>query len=405
MARADSAEEVVIVGGGQAGLSVSYELSQRGVSHLVLERGRVGQTWRGRWDSFCLVLPNWTLQLPGHHYDGDQPDAFMLRDDIVRYLEGYAGKTSGQIREGVEVSSLDAVDSGGFLLRTNQGDLRAKKVVLATGAYQKPHRPPGAESLPAGIHVIDAEGYSNPDGLPDGAVLVVGSGQTGCQIAEELREAGRETYLACGKTPWAPRRIGGRDLVATLIDIGFFEVTLSNLPSPAGRLMGNPQASGKRGGHDLNYRTLQAIGVQLLGRFTHADSRDAHFAADLAESVAFGDARYSDARTGLAEFCRNNGLDMPEMPDPPPFDASAPETVELSRLGAIVFTSGFRPDYSRWVNLPVFDDMGFPVHREGASPEYPGLYFVGVHFLRKRKSSLFFGVGEDAAIVAQQVAG
>jgi putative flavoprotein involved in K+ transport len=268
MARADSAEEVVIVGGGQAGLSVSYELSQRGVSHLVLERGRVGQTWRGRWDSFCLVLPNWTLQLPGHHYNGDQPDAFMPRDDIVRYLEGYASKTSGQIREGVEVSSLDAVDSGGFLLRTNQGDIQAKKVVLATGAYQKPHRPPGAESLPAGIHVIDAEGYSNPDGLPDGAVLVVGSGQTGCQIAEELREAGRETYLACGKTPWAPRRIGGRDLVATLIDIGFFEMTLGNLPSPAGRLMGNPQASGKGGGHDLNYRTLQAIGVQLLGRFT-----------------------------------------------------------------------------------------------------------------------------------------
>jgi putative flavoprotein involved in K+ transport len=236
-------------------------------------------------------------------------------------------------------------------------------------------------------------------------VLVVGSGQTGCQIAEELLEAGRETFLACGKTPWAPRRIGHQDLVAALIDTGFFEMTLSALPAPTARLAGNPQATGKRGGHDLHYRTLQKMGVQLLGRFTHADDAKAHFADDLAESVAFGDARYFDARNGLAEFCRNNGLKMPEMPDPPPFDATAPASIELSRLGAVVFTSGFRPDYSRWVNLPAFDDMGFPLHHEGASTGFPGLYFVGVHFLRKRKSSLFFGVGEDAAIVAQQVAG
>jgi putative flavoprotein involved in K+ transport len=395
--------EVVIIGAGQAGLSTSYELSQREVEHVVLERGRVGQTWRGRWESFCLVLPNWTLQLPGHRYDGDQPDAFMPREEIVGYLERYAAKTSGEIREGVEVSSLDAVD-GGFLLRTDHGDIRTAKVVLSTGAYQKPHRPPGAATLPARTHVIDAEGYVKPEELPPGAVLVVGSGQTGCQIAEELRESGRETFLACGKTPWAPRRIGDRDLVATLLDTGFFEMTLGDL-SPTGRLMGNPQASGKRGGHDLHYRTLQAMGVQLLGRFTHADADQAHFADDLAESVAFGDTRYLDTRNGLAEFCRNHGLEMPEMPDPPPFDASAPAAIDVSRLGAVVFTSGFRPDYSRWVNLAAFDDMGFPLHHEGASTEFPGLYFVGVHFLRKRKSSLFFGVGEDAAVVAQQIGG
>ncbi|MFY9615496.1 MAG: NAD(P)-binding domain-containing protein, partial [Candidatus Dormiibacterota bacterium] len=322
----------------------------------------------------------------------------------VGYLERYAKKTSGEIREGVEVSSLDGAD-GGFLLRTNHGDLHTSTVVLATGAYQKPHRPPGASTLPAGLHVIDAEGYTSPGALPEGTVLVVGSGQTGCQVAEELFEAGRETYLACGKTPWVPRRIGDHDGVYWFIQSGFMDMPLSALPSPGARLTGNGQATGKRGGHDLSYRTLQAMGVQLLGRFTQADDKNAHFANDLADSVAFGDARYDDARKAVADYTSKNGLEMPEMPDPPPFDATAPEKVELARLGAVVFTSGFRPDYSSWVNLPAFDEMGFPVHEEGASKDFPGLYFVGVHFLRKRKSSLFIGVGEDAAIVARQIAG
>jgi putative flavoprotein involved in K+ transport len=405
VATSSDAEEAVIIGAGQAGLAVSYELSKREIKHVVLERGRIGQTWRGRWDSFCLVLPNWTLQLPGHEYDGDDPDSFMPRDDIVRYLESYADKTTGEIREGVEVSSLEAADGGGFLIRTNSGDFRAANVVLATGAYQKPHRPPGAASLPAGLFVIDAEGYTDPDALPGGAVLVVGSGQTGCQIAEELRESGRETFLACGKAPWIPRRIGDRDGIAWLIKTGFFDMPPTALPSPTARLTGNPQASGKNGGHDLHFRTLQAMGVQLLGRFSHADGENAVFAKDLAESVAFGDARYNDSRHMLTEYGSKNGIAVPDLPDPPSFDATAPETIELSKLGAVVFTSGFRPDYTSWVKLAAFDEMGFPVHQEGASTTFPGLYFVGVHFLRKRKSSLLFGVGEDAAIVAQQIAG
>ena len=252
--------------------------------------------------------------------------------------------------------------------------------------------------------MIDAEAYRNPRALPDGAVMVVGSGQTGCQIAEELQEAGRETYLACGKTAWVPRRIGDRDVADWLIDTGFFEMTVDALPSPISRLAGNPQASGKDGGHDLSYRSLQAMGVQLLGRFTHADDRKVYLVSDLADSVAFGDARYRDSRELVAEFCRKTGREMPEMLNPLPFDATAPDDIELSRLAAVVFTSGFRPDYSRWVNLPAFDDMGFPIHVDGASVEFPGLYFLGVHFLRKRKSSLFLGVGEDAAIVAQHIA-
>jgi putative flavoprotein involved in K+ transport len=397
-------EDIVVVGAGQAGLSLSHELAQRGLEHVVLERGKVGQTWRGRWDSFCLVLPNWTLQLPGYVYAGDDPDGFMRRDQIVSYLEAYSG-TAGRIREGVTVLSLEGGNGAGFLLHTDSEDIVAHKVVLATGAYQRPHRPPAADTLPSSLHVIDAEGYSNPNALPEGGVLVVGSGQTGGQIAEELHQAGRETFLACGKAGWIPRRIGDRDVIAWLTQTPFFDQPVTALASPLARLTGNPQASGRGGGHDMHFRTLQAMGVQLLGRLTHSQAGKLHFAGDLAESVAFGDARYTDIGNLIEDLCKKEGLPIPPLPEPPPFDATAPESIDVSRLSTVIFSSGFRPDYTSWVNIPTFDELGFPLHKEGVSTVAPGLYFVGVHFLRTRKSSLFFGVGEDAIVVAEQIAG
>src|SRR5437899_8006360 len=195
----NSAVDVVIVGAGQGGLSVSHELAAAGVGHVVLERGRVGETWRGRWDSFCLVIPNWTVQLPGGRYRGDDPDGFMPRDQIVSHLVTYAQSFDAPVREGVTVTSLERSDNGAFLLRTSSGEIRAKKVVLASGGYQKPHRPPAAAQLPPSIHTIDAEGYVNPAALPPGKVLIVGSGQTGCQLAEEIFEAGRDVFLSCGR--------------------------------------------------------------------------------------------------------------------------------------------------------------------------------------------------------------
>jgi putative flavoprotein involved in K+ transport len=253
--------------------------------------------------------------------------------------------------------------------------------------------------------VIDAEGYSNPSALPGGGVLVVGSGQTGGQIAEELHQAGRETFLACGKAGWLPRRIGDRDVIAWLTETPFFEQPVTALASPLARLTGNPQASGRGGGHDMHFRTLQAMGVQLLGRLTHAEAGRLHFAADLAESVAFGDARYTDVGNLIEALCKSQGIPIPRLPEPPVFDATAPESIKVSRLSTVIFSSGFRPDYTSWVNIPTFDDLGFPLHQEGASTVAPGLFFVGVHFLRKRKSSLFFGVGEDAIVVADQIEG
>jgi putative flavoprotein involved in K+ transport len=396
--------DVVVIGAGQAGLALSYELSHAGVEHVVLERGRVGETWRGRWDSFCLVTPNWTVQLPGGHYQGDDPDGFMPRDEIVSHLVRYAHSFRAPVREGVKVSALGSSDDGGFLLRTSSGDVRALRVVLASGGYQKPHRPPGADQLPASLHVIDAEDYSNPELLPHGAVLVVGSGQTGCQLAEDLCEAGRDVYLACGRAPWFPRRLGDRDTVAWVAETPFLEATLADLPSPLGRLGANPQASGRRGGHDLHYRTLRSLGVNLLGHFVGVEDGVAHFAPDLTESVAFGDARYAALCGLIRTSCAERGVEPPEMPPPPPFAASPPERLDLSRLGTVMFTSGFRPDYTSWVRFrEAFDELGFPIQQDGSSTIVPGLHFMGVHFQRKRKSATFLGVAEDAAVLAERI--
>jgi putative flavoprotein involved in K+ transport len=396
------AVDVLIIGAGQAGLAVSHELTALGVEHVVLERERIAQTWRDRWESFCLVTPNATIRLPGGAYVGDDPDAFMRKDEIIRHFERWAGSFRAPVREGVTVTSLEVADGLGFTLQTSDGAFHARSVVVCTGAYQRPHRPTGASS--GGVVELDADAYTNEAALPPGKVLVVGSGQTGCQIAEELHEAGRVVVLSCGRAPWAPRRLDGRDIFFWLIDAGFFDLRAEELPSPAARLVANVQTTGHDGGHDLNYRVLRAAGVTLAGHFLGAEDGHLHFASDLADSVAFGDARYANLRTLILDHCVRDDMNAPELPDPPPFDPTAPERLDLDGFGTILYTSGFRPDYATWMQVDAFDDMGFPVQENGASPTIPGLYFCGVHFLRKRKSSLLMGVGEDAAIVADSIA-
>jgi putative flavoprotein involved in K+ transport len=396
--------EVVVVGAGQAGLAVSHELTQAGVEHVVLEKGRIGQTWRGRWDSFCLVTPNWTLRLPGHAYDGTDPDGFIPRDEVVAYLERYAARFGAPVREGVEVTALERGD-GRFLLRTSAGALAAETVVLGTGAYQRPYRPAAAATLPADLLQLDVEDYRNPGSLPPGPVLVVGSGQSGCQIAEELRHSGREVFLACGRVPWLPRRFGGRDLMWWALETGFLDAPPSSLPSPAARLTGNVLATGRDGGHDLHLRTLPRLGVALLGHFQGAEGTRARFAPDLHESMTWGDQRHTEFMELVRKLATQRGLPQSDIPEVGPLPEESPEELDLGGFGAVVFATGFRPDYESWVRIPgAFDELGFPVHEDGASTVADGLYFVGVHFLRTRKSSLFLGVGEDASVVARKIA-
>jgi putative flavoprotein involved in K+ transport len=396
---------VAVVGAGQAGLATSRELAKAGVDHVVLERGRIGETWRNRWDSFCLVTPNWGTQLPDGHYDGPDPDGYMRRDEFVAYLERYAAERQAPVREGVDVGSLESVPESGFVLRTSAGDLRANAVVLATGAYQRPYRPSAAASLPTDLLQIDVEDYRNEQALPPGKVLVVGSGQSGCQIAEELHDAGREVVLACGRAPWTPRRWGGQDLLWWANETGYLDQPPQSLPGPEALLFANVLTTGQGGGRDLHLRTLQDRGVVLVGRFLGATDGHARFAPDLHESVAWGDERYALFMGLVEKLVAERGLEPPALDDPKPFEATPPESLDLKDVGVVIFAAGFRPDYRSWLPWPeAFDAHGFPVHREGASTVVPGLYFVGVHFLRKRKSSLLIGVGEDAAIVARQIA-
>ena len=392
---------VAVIGAGQAGLSVSHELTALGVEHAVLERGRVGQTWRDRWDSFCLVTPNWTVQLPGLHYDGPDPDGFMPRDEIVAYLERYAA--DAPVREGVRVEGIEPGPDGAHL-DTSGGELSAEAAVLANGAYQRPHRPAAAEMLPAELPQLDVPDYRNPDALPPGRVLVVGSGQSGCQIAEELHAAGRDVVLACGRAPWAPRRIGDRDLLWWAIESGFYDIAVEALPSPHERLVGNVTVTGHGGGRDLNLRTLQAAGVPLAGHLAGVEGQELRFAGDLAESARWGDERYELFAGVVRRFADERGLEQPALEPPEPFDEAGLEHLDLRELGCVLFATGFRPDYTSWLAPEAFDELGFPLHDDGESTVVPGLYFVGVHYLRKRKSSLFVGVGEDAAIVAARIA-
>lgn len=391
----------VVIGAGQAGLAVSHELGALGIEHVVLEADRVAHAWRGRWDSFTLVTPNWTLRLPGLGYDGADPEGHVHRDEIVAFLEDYAEQQAGPIREGVSVSALQPGTATRFRLETDDGPLDADTVIVCTGAFQQPHVPMVADAFPSGVEVMAATSYRRPDELPDGRVLVVGSGQTGIQLSEELHLAGRDVVLACGRAPWMPRRADGLDLVTWLERTTFFDQQLSQLPSPAARLLANVQASGAQGGHDLHYRVLHDLGVTLVGRLSGVSDGRAQFADDLAESVAFGDARYAD----LCALLRQQlGSDAPELPEPEPFVADPPLEVDLEGFGAVIFTAGFRPDYTRWVEFPVFDDLGFPVTDEDLRTAVPGLYFCGVHFLRNRRSSLLWGVGDDARVVAETIA-
>jgi len=394
-------QDAVVVGAGHAGLSISRALSNRGIDHIVLERGRVAETWRGRWDSFCLVTPNWLIALTDSGYDGDDPDGFMPRDDIVSFLERYAA--TAPVREGVDVNATRRLD-GGFAIDTSDGELRTKTVIAATGAFQRPHIPDGLASLPAGVRVVDATSYRRPEDLPDGGVLIIGSGQTGAQLAEELHEAGRDVVLACGRAPWGPRRLGGHDLVWWLEQIKFYDQTLADLPDPALRLASNPLTTGHGGGRDLHYRTLQASGVELAGRFLSWNGDGVRFADDLADSVAWGDARFDQ----MMEVCRRvmaeRGMDV-EIPTVEPFVADAPTNLPADRFGTVLITGGFRPDYGRWLPWPdAFDATGFPVHVDGESTAVEGLFFMGVHFLRKRKSGILWGAEEDANVIADRVA-
>lgn len=396
--------DVVVIGAGQAGLATSHELGMRGVDHVVLEASVPGSSWLGRWDSFTLVGPNHTVRLPGAAYDGDDPGGFMTGSEVAGHLQAYAGRL-GRVRQGVPVRGLRRHAGGGFELRTDGEGIRSRIVVVATGAYQRPLVPAAVAGLSPDVPYVDVSGYRNPAALRDGAVLVVGSGQSACQIAEELALSGRDVVMACGRAPWFLRRVGGRDLFDWLLDSTFYEQTPDQLPAPAARHGANIQATGAGGGHDLHYRTLAALGVRLVGHLVATDGHTATFAHDLPEVIAAGDAGFRFVRDTIEAVCRRVGVPAPDIPAPGRLDTTAPTSLDLRGFGAVVVATGFRSRYTEWIDIPgLVDEQGFPVHVDGESVVAPDLHFVGVHFLRRRRSSLLFGVGDDATATATRIA-
>jgi putative flavoprotein involved in K+ transport len=403
--------DTVIVGAGQAGLSVSYYLGRDGREHVVLERDRIGESWRSRrWDSFTLVTPNWMLGLPGAPYDGEDPDGFLARDEVVDYLEDYARAHRLPVRTGVEVIALEPSD-GGYHLATAEGSYRARNVVVAVGTFQRPGLPRGAADLPDGIAAVHSSAYRNPSTLPPGGVLVVGSGQSGCQIAEELVRAGRDVTLAAGGAISLPRRYRGRDLMFWAEKVGMFDRTVDELESPKERFAPNPQATGRDGGHDLGLHTLARDGVRLAGRFQGFRGRVARFAPDLHGTLVRGDEERARLLAAADQIIEVGGLDAPAADPavvPGPRDGyEAPERTELDLdaegVRAVVWATGYTFDFG-WIELPVLDDAGYPEQERGVT-RFPGLYFAGLHWLHTLKSGLFYGVAEDARHVVEAIAG
>ena len=405
--------DVVIVGGGQAGLSLSYYLTEQGRSHVVLEQDRIAESWRSkRWDSLCLIAPNWSLRLPGFTYSGDDPEGFMGKDEVVTHLETYAQSFAAPVREGVRVTSIERGPADPlFVVRTEGGSYQAPQVVLATGALQQPRVPACAARLPASVTQVVAPAYRNPQSLPPGAVLVVGSGETGCQIAEELVRAGRRVFLAGGRSWWEPRRYRGRDIAAWMRLAGWFERTVDELPPGDRTGQSNPQLTGGDGGHDISDHTLAREGVRLLGRLQDVRDGSAVFAADLAANLAWGDEQARSWLQAIDDLIAQQGLEAPEDVWPQDLRASkihsdeAPAELDLADAGisTVIWAMGYRPDLA-WVGLPILDGEGYPVQRRGVT-KVPGLYILGLDWLHTAKSGLFAGIGEDAAYLAEQITG
>ncbi|MDX3247480.1 MSMEG_0569 family flavin-dependent oxidoreductase [Streptomyces sp. ME18-1-4] len=398
---------VAVVGGGQAGLSMSYCLRERGVEHVVIEANQVGHEWRERrWDSFCLVTPNWQCKLPGYPYQGDDPDGFMVRDEIVRYLEDYVAFFRPPLVEGVSVTRLCRTSAGAFGLSTTAGDFTADQVVVATGPYHAPSVPPMAQRLPDHIAQVHSSRYRRPDQLPEGAVLVVGTGQSGCQIAEDLHLAGREVHLAVGSAPRVARFYRGRDCVAWLDAMGHYGRSIDEFDDAgAVRMRVNHYVTGRDGGRDIDLRVFARDGMRLYGRLTHIGGTALEFADDLKMNLDHADAVADGIKDAIDAYVAAHGIDAPTEPRYVPVwePDEQPGELDLEAAGirSVVWSTGFRRDHG-WIEAPVFDGRGYPMHWRGVTSA-PGLHFLGLPWQHSWGSGRFEAVGRDAEFLAAHI--
>jgi len=398
---------VVIVGGGQAGLSLSYYLKQRGIGHVVFEKRRALHAWRTqRWDNFCLVTPNWQCKLPGHEYRGGDPHGFMRKDEILDYLEGFRSAVGAPLREGVSVQHVVPRPHGGFELKTSAGDCTADQVVVASGGYHVPIIPRMAERLPKSVLQLHSEQYRNAAALPAGAVVVVGSGQSGAQIAEDLHLEGRQVILAVGDAPRCARFYRGKDVVDWLADMGYYDMPVHEHPLREGvRDNTNHYVTGRDGGRDIDLRQFAREGMQLYGLLTDVDGGTLRFEPHLAAQLDRADAVYNRINASIDQHIAARGIEAPPGRPYVPVWAPAVERTTLdlaaSGISVVIWCIGFAPDFT-WLDAPVFNGRGHPQHVRGLTRQ-EGLYFLGLPWLHTWGSGRFSGVARDALYLAERI--
>ncbi len=404
---ASETTDTLIIGGGQAGLALSEHLGKRGVPHLILERARIAERWRSeRWDSLVANGPAWHDRFPSLGFDDISADAFASRDRIVAYFETFADQIAAPIRCGVEVTKVERLSDGTFRAETSAGVVEARNVVAATGPFQKPIIPTVVPA-DAGIEQLHSSSYRNPAQLPEGAVLVVGAGSSGAQIADELMRAGKKVYLSVGPHDRPPRAYRGRDFVWWLGALGQWN---ARTRAP-GMEHVTISVSGAHGGHTVDFRQLAAAGITLVGRAETFADGTMTFAGDVADNVRRGDANYLSVLEAADAYIAAEGLDFPEEPLarnflPDPECLTHPIlSLDLATAGvtSIVWATGFALDFG-WLQVEAFDDKGRPAHDRGVAT-VPGVYFIGLPWLSRRASPFIWGVWHDAEYLAGQIAG
>jgi putative flavoprotein involved in K+ transport len=398
--------DTVVIGGGQAGLAMSAVLQQHGREHVVLERGQVGGRWRTeRWGSLRFQFPNWSLELPGYAYVGKDPNGFAHWREILKLIEGYAASMHAPVRQHTEVTELVA-ENGGFNLSVPNDTIRASRVVIATGPFQHPRIPPFSRDVAPSVLHTDPTRYRYPGDLPDGAVLVVGSGASGCQIADELLRAGRTVFLSLSRHRRVPRRLRGQDVYWWLERMGRFAQTIDSFPGrqwPPGIVV-----TGVSGGYDVNVRRMAADGVRVLGRILGVCDGRLVSATNANEVLDEADQTFAGFLAAAREFAgaHPDAEIVAEEPTPPEAVAAAVrevESLDLRRehIAAIIWATGYNYDYA-WLKAPALDAEGRPLQHRGISP-VPGLYFLGLHWMHTVKSGLLSGVGSDAEYLAEHM--
>ncbi len=398
--------DTLVVGAGQAGVAMSEHLSKHNIPHIVLERDRIAEKWRtGRWDSLVANGPAWHDRFPNMEFEDLEPDDFATKDQVADYFEAYAKKFNAPIRTGVDVLSVERnTDRPGFTVKTSEGVIEATRVVAATGPFQKPNIPAVAPNAEL-IEQIHSANYYNPEQLPEGAVLVVGAGSSGAQIAAELQEAGKQVYISIGSHNRPPRAYRKRDYCWWLGVLGLWDIE----PDKPGTEHVPIAVSGAHGGQTIDFRSLAHKGVTLLGLTKSFNGLKASFEDDLVDNIKAGDDNYLDVIQAADKYTERNEIDLPEereaydiLPDP---ECLANPILELDLAEAgvtsIIWATGYSFDYS-WLNVDCYDENGQPKHQRGVSSD-PGIYFLGLPWLSRRGSSFIWGVWHDAKHIADHI--